>query len=89
MKKKELQKAYEQYITEIAKDAITRKEVNPQLVNIVSEIQTSIRDIDIMNAMNQLSQVPNIPTYSDQEKGNATINEFGEIIREEPSRKSL
>lgn len=83
MERQELEKAYTQYIDELAQDALAKKPINQNLLDIVAKIQCNMRDLDIVEAMrkHRESTIPSIDEM--QTSKNFTINEFGEIIRGE------
>lgn len=86
MERQELEKAYNQYIEELAQDALAKKPVNQNLLNIIDKVQRDIRDLDIVEAMNKIKEntIPQMPSINSiQTSENFTINEFGEIVRGE------
>lgn len=80
MERQKLEKAYKEYIEELAQDALARKPVNQILLNIVDKVQRDIRDLDILEAMKKIRENKTMNKAESSE--NFTINEFGEIIRE-------
>lgn len=56
MERQELQKAYNQYIEELALNALAHKPVNQNLVNIIAKIQSDMRDMDIVEAMKRIKE---------------------------------
>lgn len=89
MEKQELEKAYKQYIDELAQDALDKKPVNQNLLDIVAKIQCNIRDLDIVEAMGKIREntIPSIEQI--QTSKNFTINEFGEIVRGEEMNSAM
>lgn len=84
MERKELEKEYKQYIEELAQDALEKKPVNQNLLDIIDKVLHKIRDLDIVEAMNKNKEnaIPRIPSInSTQVSENFTVNEFGEIVR--------
>lgn len=56
MERQELQKAYNQYIEELALNALAHKPINQNLVNIITKIQSDMRDMDIVEAMKRIKE---------------------------------
>lgn len=56
MKRQELEKAYKEIIAQLAYDALNKNPINSNLLEIVGNIQNRIRDLDIMEAMEQIKE---------------------------------
>ncbi len=84
MERQELEEAYNQCIEELAQNALAKKPVNQNLLNIIAKIQRDIRDLDIVEAMSKIKEntILQMPSRNSiQTSENFTINEFGEIVR--------
>lgn len=79
MVRKELEQKYNEIIEELAKDALQRKPVNHNLLNIIADIQKSISSLDIVDAMNRMREKENaskVPLTSETETyDDCVINE--------------
>jgi len=57
--REELVQVYNKYIDEMAKDALEKKPVNENLVEMTNKVMARIRDWDIMIAMNKQKENSN------------------------------